>query len=80
MVGCGRDERQEAWAVARDHGRGQLVDEEVQDLGGVVALGPHEAGELGVERLDEAAEVEGDRVHGQALAAAAMTRSVMASS
>ena len=27
--------------------------------------GPHQPGQLGVERLDEAAEVEGDRVHGQ---------------
>ena len=31
--------------------------------------GRHEAGQLGVERVDEAAEVEGDRVHGQAFPA-----------
>ena len=46
-----------------------LSTKSLQHVGGVVALGPHQPGQLGVERLDEAAEVEGDRVHGQALPA-----------
>ena len=65
----GRDERQEARAVARHHRRRELVDEELQHLGGVRSLRRHEAGELGIERGDEATEVEGHRIHRQALPA-----------
>ena len=41
----GRDERQEAGAVARHHRRGQLVDEQPHDLGGLVPLGSHQPGQ-----------------------------------
>ena len=40
-----------------------------QHLGGIVALGAHEPGQFRVQRLDEAAEVECHRVHGQAFPA-----------
>ncbi len=41
----GRDEGQEAGAVARHDRRGQLVHEQPHDLGGVVPLGAHQPGQ-----------------------------------
>ena len=62
MGAAGMNERkrglsQETTAVA------SLSTKSSSTCAGVVALGPHEPGQLGVERLDEAAEVERDRVH-----------------
>ncbi len=64
-----RDEREEAGTVARDDRGGELVHEELQYAGRVVALGAHEPGQFSVERRDEPTEVEGDRVHTKACAA-----------
>ena len=47
----------------------ELVDEELEHVRSVVALGAHQPGQLLVERLDQAAEVERDRVQGQPLPA-----------
>ena len=69
LGGRGRDERQEARAVARDDRRRQLVHEELKHLGCVVSPWPHEPRQFGVERLDEATEVECDRIHGQPFSA-----------
>ena len=65
----GRDEGQEAGAVTRHHGRGQLVDEQPHDLGGLVPLGAHQAGQHRDQIRGLAAEVERDRVERQTLLA-----------
>ena len=57
-----------------------LSTKSFEHLSRVVAFGAHEPGELGVERLDEAAEVEGTGSMESRSRQAATMRSVIASS
>ena len=65
----GRDEGQKAGAVARHHRRGQLVDEQPHDLGGLVPLGAHQTGQDRDQIRGLTAEVQRDRVECQTLLA-----------